>query len=372
MQIMKNSKLKKLKINKVKLPKKINIPLKKQKVTLEKVNDAIKSAPNITNETISKHREDILGTARKFIYPLQHSKHRFVRLSVAIFSVVVLGFFVYCGVELYVMQSTDVFIYRVTEVIPFPVAKEGGRWISYYSYLFELRRNMHYYITQQQANFSTKDGKNQLNSLKKQSMQRVIQDAYISDLANKNNVSVNSLDIDKSINLVKQQNKLGSSDQVLNNVLSEYWGWNQRDFRTELGLELLSQKVVAKLDVDAYSKANNAIEQLNSGKSFGDVASQFSDDKSTSSNGGQYPNSITMNDSSISPVVINELFNMSLGKTSGIVNTGTALEILNLLGKSGGAVQAAHIQINLKSISSLTDSLQSSNKPSVFIGVPYK
>lgn len=369
---MKNSKLKKLKIKKVKLPKKINYPLKKQKVTLEKVNDAIKSAPNITNETISKHREDILGTARKFIYPLQHSKHRFVRLSVAIFSVVVLGFFVYCGVELYVMQSTDVFIYRVTEVIPFPVAKEGGRWISYYSYLFELRRNMHYYITQQQANFSTKDGKNQLNSLKKQAMQRVIQDAYVSDLANKNNISVNSSDIDKSINIVKQQNKLGSSDQVLNNVLSEYWGWNQGDFRRELGLELLSQKVAAKLDVNAYSKATNAISELNSGKSFSDVASQFSDDKSTSSNGGQYPNSITVNDPTISPIIINQLFSMSVGSISGIVNTGSTLEILNLLGKSGGSVQAAHIQINLQPISNFTDSLQSVKKPSVFIGVSYK
>ena len=364
---MKSSQLKKLKINKLKVSEKMKNPLKKQRVTLEKVNDAIKSAPNITNETISKHREDILGTARKFIYPLQHSKHRFVRYSVAIFSSVILAFFVYCVVELYVLQSTDVFIYRVSEVIPFPVAKEGGRWISYYSYLFELKRNMHYYITQQQASFTTKDGKNQLNALKKQAMQRIIDDAYISDLANKNGVSVSGADIDNAISLVRQQNKLGSSDQVLNNVLSEYWGWSQGDFRRELGLELLSQKVVASLDSGANASAANVLSLLSSGQSFSDLASKYSQDQATASNGGQYPNSISLNDSTIPPAVIKQLFSMNTNQTSGIVNTGKTLEILKLLGKTGDSVQAAHIQINLHSINDYISPLKAKNKPNIYI-----
>ena len=54
-----------------------------------------------------------------------------------------------------VFQSTSGFIYDVSLVVPFPVAKAGPNWVSYESYLFELRRNMHYYQTQQQANMGS-------------------------------------------------------------------------------------------------------------------------------------------------------------------------------------------------------------------------
>jgi len=366
---MKNLKLKKLKIKRVKLPSKISNPLRKGSITVDKVNEAIKSVSNITNDTVSDHREDILSTARKFIYPLQHSKHKFVRLSVGIALIVLVSFFAYCSIELYALQTTSGFLYRVTEVIPFPVAKEGGRWISYNSYLFELRRNMHYYITQQQASFSTKDGKNQLTTLKQQAMKRVVNDSYVSTLADKNDIKVSGIEISSAISTVRQQNKLGNSDQVLSNVLNEYWGWNINDFRRELGIELLSQKVATKLDANTTNQANSVVSLLNSGQDFASVASKYSQDSSTASNGGQYGSDITLNNPNISPIVINKLFSMQPGQVSGVINSGTNLEILKLISKTGNSVKAAHIQFNIQPIANYTQSLKSSNKPSIFINV---
>src|SRR5665213_1878304 len=209
-------KLKKLK--KPKLAKTIRRPLqaasrlsiRRTKTTEEKVDDALSNVPRITNETVGDHREEVLSGARKYIYPLQHSKHRVVRTSIGLLIVVVVAFFVYCGVSLYRFQSTSGFIYGVTQVIPFPVAKAGPSWVSYEAYLFELRRNMHYYQTQQAANFSTKDGKSQLRLLKQQALNQVIQSAYVKQLAAKNHVTVSDQTVDTQLQLVRSQNRLGS------------------------------------------------------------------------------------------------------------------------------------------------------------------
>src|SRR5581483_5309935 len=115
--------------------KKLNLSVRKpqifkrNKTVEERVSDAISTVPKITNETVTEHREEVLSGARKYIYPLQHSKHRIVRISVFIFIVVILGFFTLCGLDLYKVQGTSGFIYDVTKIFPVPVAKVGGSWV---------------------------------------------------------------------------------------------------------------------------------------------------------------------------------------------------------------------------------------------------
>src|SRR5271166_6127758 len=79
-------------------------PWKKKSVE-EKVSDAISNVPRITNETVGEHREDVLSSARKYIYPLEQSKHRIVRVSIAILIIVIVGFFVITSLALYKYQS---------------------------------------------------------------------------------------------------------------------------------------------------------------------------------------------------------------------------------------------------------------------------
>ena len=250
---------KKPKLPKPKLPKQLpelpKRPFKRSvKATEEKLNEALASVPRITNETVAEHREDVLGGARKYIYPLRHSKHNIVRTSVTILVVGIVAFLLFCLLAIYKLQSTSGFIYDVSLVVPFPVAKAGPAWVSYESYLFELRRNMHYYQTQQQANFSTRDGRSQLTRLKEQALDQVIQDAYVKQLAARHHVAVNDQDVNNEIAIVKSENRLGNSDQVLNEVLNKFWGWNESDFRRELKQQLLQQAVVAKLDAGAEAR----------------------------------------------------------------------------------------------------------------------
>ena len=123
---------------------KLKNPIKRRLGAEARVTEAFANVPRITNDTVAEHREAVLAGARKFIYPLQHSKHRVVRTSAILLVTALIAFFSFVGLELYKFQSTATFLYDVTKVIPLPVAKAGTSWISYESYLFELKRNMHY------------------------------------------------------------------------------------------------------------------------------------------------------------------------------------------------------------------------------------
>lgn len=334
-----------------------------------KLTEAIESLPRITNETVAEHREELLRGARKYIYPLKHTKRRVVVVSVSLLVTAVVLFFAYTLLALYKFQSNSTFIYYVTQVIPFPIAKAGPDYVAYENYLFELRHYMHYYETQQQVNFNSPAGQQQLDAFKKQALDEVVQDAYVKQLAAKYGVSVSSQEVDNEVSLLQQQNRLGSSNQEFADVLKEFWGWSINDFKRELKSQLLAQKVVAKLDTGTYARANTALQQLQGGADFGKLAAQMSDDTSTKNNNGQYGYSVSPNDQSLPPQVVAELFKLQPGQISGVINTGYTLEIVKVISKANGKIQAAHIAFNFQSISTYVTPLEKQHKPHYLVSV---
>lgn len=362
-------------LKKPKLPKTVQRPFKgagqlvrrRALSAEEKVSDALSDVPRITNETVGEHREEVLSSARKYIYPLQHSKHRVVRISLALFAFVLVAFFTFCGLGLYKFQMTSGFIYDVTRIVPFPVAKTGKQWVGYESYLFELRRNMHYYQTQQQSDFSTKDGKTQLARLKQQALDQVTHDAYIKQLASQGHVTVSDQAVNNQIILLRSENRLGNSDRVFREVLNEFWGWTEADFKRELKQQLLAQAVVAKLDTATDARAQAALRQLQGGADFATLAARVSDDPATKTTGGQYPSALTLSDRGVPPAIAAELFKLKPGQTSGIINTGYSLDIVKVIDASGTTVHAAHIQFNFQDISAYIKPLQAKEPVHTYI-----
>ena len=355
-------------MKKPKLPKLIKFPARRNTAE-SRVEEALSVVPRITNETVAEHREAVLSGARKYIYPLQHSKRRIVRISISLLVLAVLTFFTYCGIGLYNLQLTSGFIYDVTRVIPFPVAKAGPLFVGYESYLFELRRNMHYYETQQRTNFATRDGKVQLQRLKQQAMNEVLTAAYTKQLAIKDQVSVSDQEVDAEVLLVRNQNRLGSSDRVFKDVLNEFWGWSVDDFKRELKQQLLQQKVATKLDTVTQNRAASVLQQLQGGADFATLAAQSSDDAATRATGGAYPDVIKRTDHNIAPHVTDELFKLKAGQISGIINTGYTLEIVKVIDVSGSNVHAAHVQFNFNDINTFVNPLKEQHKPQHYVKV---
>lgn len=350
--------------------KRPKLPFKRRKDVGTRFDEAVKELPRITNDTVAAHREEVLSGARKYIYPLQHSKHIVVIVSSTLFISVLTFFFIYCGLALYRFQTNSVFLYGVTKVIPFPVAKVGSSYISYENYLFELRHRIHYYQTQQQVDFNSTSGKQQLVSFKHQAMQTVVDYALVKQIASKNKVSVSDQDINNEIALVKSEDKLGSNEKEFETVLNEFWGWSLNDFKRELKQQLLSQKVVSKLDTKTHAKAVEALNALQSGSSFSSVAAKYSDDITTKNNGGQFSFTITKDNQNITPQTLEELLKLKPGQTSNIIDLGNALEIDQVISNTDGQIQAAHIVFNFQDISVYIKQIQSKEKNRYFIKLP--
>jgi len=333
----------------------------------ERIQEAFQNIPNITNETVAEHREDVLKGARKYKYPLQHSKHRIVIISTVLIIVAIVGFFAYAATALYKLQSSSAFMYRVTQVLPFPVAKAGSQYVSYENYLFELRRYEHYYQTQQRIDFNDKNGKRQLASYKPIALNQVVQAAYVKQLAARNKVSVTSAEMNDQLAALQAQNQ--STNQELADVTSQFFGWSMDDLKREIKQELLSQKVAATLDTKTRARAQQVLAQVQAGTDFGTLATQYSD-AADKANGGQYGNTaITTASTDVPPEVVRALQNLQVGQTSLVIQAGNTLEIVKLLGNDNGKLKAAHISFNVTPIDTYVQAYQKTHPLHMYINV---
>jgi parvulin-like peptidyl-prolyl isomerase len=344
-------------------------PFKRRLAAEERLKEAFANVPKITNETVAEHREDVLAGARKFIYPLKHSRRRVVTISSTIFVAAVVIFLAYVSISLYRFQSTSGFLYGVTKVLPLPVAKAGDSWVSYNSYLFELRHYMHYYTTQQGVDFDSKSGKEQLANFKKQALEQVNNDAYVKQLAKKYRVRVTDRAVNNQVELVQSQNRLGTSKNEFREVLNEFWGWDENDFKRSLKQQMLAQAVVAKLDTNTVKQANDTLAQLKAGADFATLAGQVSQDDATKGNGGQYPGAIDQNNADLPAVIMQKLFKLQPGQYSDVINTGYTLEIIKANSVQDGKVQASHIVFTLRPIDEYIAPLKTKHKPHNYISV---
>ena len=304
----------------------------------------------VTNETVAAHREEILRGARKYIYPLQHTKNRLVIISIGVFLASLIAFFSYLAYSLYQQKSYSDFMYKVTKVIPFPIARIGSNFVAYENYLFEIKHYVHYYETQQELDFESEQGTAQLNEFKKRALDKIVNDAYIKKLANERNIEVTDQEIEDQITIVRNQNRLSDSDEELEAILKDYWDWSIDDFKRSLKFQLLAEKVVSALDTEAHKRMQSIEGRLKRGEDFAKLAKEISEDETTTARGGEISFLIDQNNRDISPKTVEALFALKEGQFSGVINVGYGLQIVKNLKKSGDKIKASQIVVNFQDI----------------------
>lgn len=339
----------------------------KRKQGTSVVSDA--DVPRITNDTVIQHREEVLSGARKYIYPLRHSRHKIVIVTLSLLTALFIGFSTYVLLSLYKFQSTSAFIYQVTKVVPLPIGRIGGTYVSYESYLFELRHYIHYYQQQGEVDFNSEAGKAQLADQRKKSLDKVVDYAYIQRIAKEKNITVSDAEIDSRIEMLKDLSRLGSESGVIEDVLKDYWGWSLADFRRSIKEQLLTSKVTEALDTGAKSRAEAALAELKAGKSFSEVAKKYSDDPATRDNGGELGFLVSKTDKNIPPQTVDALYKLKPGEVSGIVNIDYGLEIVKNNGVQDGKIKGARIFISYQDISNFLNDYKDKQKARVFIRV---
>lgn len=229
------------------------------KKLLHKLNPRRKrsSTPSrITNDTVAEHREQILAGGRKFKYPIQYARHRLVFNAILISLVTLVIALLVGWWQLYPAQNTSEFMYRVTKVIPVPVATVDGQPVLYSDYLMKYRSSVYYLEQKEQVSLKTDDGKRQVEYIKQQAMQDSIADAYAMKLANEMNLTISDVELEGFLKLQRQSSDGEISEQTYDSVVLDYYNWSPSEYRHATKNKLLRQKVAYAVDKAAKSMSD--------------------------------------------------------------------------------------------------------------------
>lgn len=222
----------------------------------------VDTSSRITNETVAEHRERILAGGRRFKYPVQYARHRLV-FNAVIISVVAAILIVLVGWwQLYSAQNTSEFVYRVTKVLPIPVANVDGQPVPYSDYLMQYRSSAYYLEQKEQISLKSEDGRRQVEYIKQQAMQSAIADAYAVKLAKKLNVSVSDAELASTLKLLRQSTDGEVSQQTQDAAVRGLYGWSPDEYHHVLRNALLRQKVAYAVDDNAMAVTKSIANQL--------------------------------------------------------------------------------------------------------------
>ena len=101
-----------------------------------------KYAKKTEQEKVAERREEVLATGRKFKYPLQWTKHRIVINTILISVVVIAVIIMAIWLALYRLNMTDDLLFRITKVVPLPVATVDSEDVRFSDYLTFYRSSI--------------------------------------------------------------------------------------------------------------------------------------------------------------------------------------------------------------------------------------
>lgn len=324
-------------------------------------------AGRITTDTLAEHREKVLAGGRKFKYPVQYQRHKLVTNAIIISVVSLIALIGLGWYLLYPAQNTSEFMYRVTKVIPVPVAVVDGQQVRYSNYLMQYRSQVHYLVEKEQIDVNSEDGKRQLDYVKSQSMAEAVADAYAVKVAREQNIEVTDADLETFLTQQRQASDGEVSEATYNSVIEDYYGWSPSEYRDAMKQKLLRQKVAFAVDIKAEQKNDAITEAIRGGETnLQTVADRVKGDSNVAfipaawvplnnRDGGLAATAVELEVNAISEPIQ--------------TTSGNGYYFVKLLEKNDTQVRYEYIFVPLSEFSEQLDALKSDNKLTKFINV---
>lgn len=336
------------------------------KLARRKEDSDAEARSRITNETVAQHRERILAGGRKFKYPIQYAKYKLV-INTVIISVVALAILIFVGWwQLYPAQNTSEFMYRVTQVLPLPVASVDGQQVRYSDYLMKYRSSVHYLENKQQVNLNSDDGKLQIQFVKDRAMDDAVADSYATKLAKDMNISVSEAELEAFLKQQRQSSDGEVSQQTYDAVISDYYNWSSSEYRYATKTKLLRQKVSYAVDDNAKRLADKVSPLLTPKANLKTVTSGL---PAVGSSKTEYGQSGWVPKTNQDGGLATEAVNLKVGQVSGTLQTTTAdgYYFVKLIDINDTQVKYEYIKIPLMAFSNQLEDLKNDDKVEVYI-----
>lgn len=331
------------------------------------------ASSRITNDTVAEHRERILAGGRRFKYPIQYARHRLVFTTVIV-SVIFVALLALIGWwQLYPMQNTSAFMYRLTRIIPVPVATVNGEKVAYSDYLVEYRASEYYLDKYGDIKLSTDDGKRQLSYIKRQSLDKAEKIGYARQLASKHKVSVSNQEVDDFISAERDTINGRVSQETYDSSMQLYYGETSSDYRLRVKNSMLETKVAFVVDENASAQVSQAkaLITTHSGD-FAKVLAAMESSKGGKITVGQ--SGLVDSTSKFSGLRVSEVSKLSKNALSGVLKSTTdnGYYFVKVVDKSGTKVDFMYLHIPLTQFSNDFSKLNSAKKIHEYIKVSDK
>ncbi len=342
--------------------KKLTPLLNKRKQQTKKAEPTpSESDQRVTNDSVSRHRDEVLSKGRQFKYPFQHSKHRVAIVSIAVVMIALGLLGSYTGLQLYRWQDTSDFTKGVTGILPFPVARVNKSYTSYESYLFELTSSLHWQEKYGTTDLRSPDGKRQIEYLKRSALDKALTNTIARSLAKKNAISVTDKEVDDVVARIK------SSGGDLKQILGESFDFTESELRRYIRDNILRQKVARELDKAAPKRAETVLAEIKAGKSFADAAKSSSEDLETKQLGGDI-GVVERGRANLPPEVAEKVFQLQPGQVSDVIKTSSDYFIVAVTEKvDENRAKVAIIRIKVKDMTQYLKEYRAQNNVKEYI-----
>jgi len=323
----------------------------------------------ITTETIAEHRERILAGGRRFKYPVQVARHRLVITAVLVASAAILLFIAFILWQLYSVQASNDFVYRVTRVVPLPVANIDGQPVLYSDYLMKYRSSVHYLEQKEQVNINTPDGKREADHVKSVAMQDAVADAYAIKLADADHITVSNSELQLFLAQQRQTSNGTISQSTYDAVILDYYDWSPQEYQHATLNKLLRQKVSYAIDHQASQAAQAAAQQVKAGQTdLKVIADSLVKTDSSVSYGASGLVPLDNQDGGLAQAATK----LQVGGVSGIIKptTGDGYYIIKLDQNNGTQVDYEYVHVALSQFNSQLDALKKAGKLHEYVKVP--
>lgn len=302
----------------------------------------------ITNDTVAEHRERVLAGGRRFKYPVQYARHRLVVATILV-SVVFLALLALVGWwQLYPMQNSSAFMYRLTRIIPVPVAVVSGEQVPYSDYLVQYRGSEYYLDKYGEIKLNTPDGQRQLAYIKRQSLDIAERTAYARKIAHTLDIRVSNNDVNSFISAERDTVNGRVSQETYDSSMQLYYGETADDYRLRVVNSMLETKVAFAVDTDATAQVKQAKALITSTKGdFAGVAKQMAKSKGGKVIVGQ--SGMVDKTSNFSGLRVSELSKLNKDEVSGPLKSTTddGYYFVKIIDKSDTQVDFLYLHIPL-------------------------
>ena len=325
-----------------------------------------KSDKKTEQEKVEARREEVLAAGRKFKYPLQWTRHRIVintiLIAFAVFAVIVAGGWL----ALYRFGMTDDLLFRITKIIPVPVASVDSQDALFSDYLMLYRSSIISIERQSGSQFDKDSFESLRNEYKKAALSETEKYTYALKLAKELNIATSKEEIANEFDRHLKIGGVDRSEEGFVKIIEDNFGLDKSEYERMLYLNLTKAKVEMALDENA-NKIAKKVETIlaENGDNYRVVAEQLGNDVIYEETGG------LVNNKNIDGGRASEAAKLEPGQSSGkfVSMNGDGYYFVKLMNKTNAEVNFVSIKIPFTEFDKRFNALLEENKIKEYIDI---